>query len=124
MSHARRNFADIVKITTTEGYAHQAISYMLQRKEGFYAYLTDGRLEIDNNLLENQIRPFALGRKNWLFLGSPRGAVAACMFYTFIQTATANGLEPAQYLTDVLEQLPYCKTKTDYEQLLLWNIYC
>ena len=181
MSHARRNFADIVKITKTEGYAHQAISYfeklyavektareqnltpaarfylrlteakpvlyqlftfleetlpkanpngklgkaisyMLQRKEGFYAYLTDGRLEIDNNLLENQIRPFALGRKNWLFLGSPRGAEAACMFYTLLQTAIANGLDPRQYLTDMLEQLPYCQTKDDYKRLLPWRI--
>ena len=100
----------------------KAINYMLTREEGFYAYLTDGRLEIDNNLLENEIRPFAIGRKNWLFLGSPRGAEAACMFYSFIQTAKANGLDPAIYLTNMLEKLPYCRTEADFEKLLPWHL--
>ena len=100
----------------------KAIAYMLERRDGLYAYLTDGRLEIDNNRLENQIRPFAIGRKNWLFLGSPKGAEAACIFYTLIQTAKANRLEPFAYLSAMLEQLPYCKTEADFEKLLPWNI--
>lgn len=181
MAHARRNFAEIVKLTKTPGAAHKALSYfqelyaieayardkkltpekrfilrltkarpvldnlfafleetspkappgsklgkaiayMLNRKYGFYAYLSDGRLEIDNNNLENDIRPFAIGRKNWLFLGSPKGAAAACVFYTLIQSAKANGLEPYYYLTKVLEMLPFCKTEDDFEALLPWNI--
>ena len=81
-----------------------------------------GRLEIDNNLIENEIRPFALGRKNWIFLGSPRGAEAACIFYSLIQTAKANGIEPCRYLTVMLEKLPYCKTETEFEKLLPWHI--
>ena len=100
----------------------KAIIYMLERREGLYTYLTDGRLEIDNNAIENQIRPFAIGRKNWLFLGSPKGAEAACIFYTLIQTAKANGIEPFAYLSAMLEQLPYCNTEADFEQLLPWNI--
>ena len=95
---------------------------MLAREEGFYAYLYDGRLEIDNNSLENQIRPFAIGRKNWMFLGSPKGAKAACIFYTLIQTAKLNNIEPQAYLTAIFEKLPYCKTEADFEQLLPWNI--
>jgi transposase len=100
----------------------KAMKYMLTREDGFYAYLTDGRLEIDNNLLENEIRPFAIGRKNWLFLGSPRGADAACMFYSFIQTAKANHLDPGLYITKMLEKLPYCKTEADFGKLLPWNL--
>lgn len=100
----------------------KAIAYMLERQAGLYAYLSDGRLEIDNNALENQIRPFAIGRKNWLFLGSPKGAEAACIFYTLIQTAKVNGIEPFAYLRAMLEQLPHCKSEADVEQLLPWNI--
>lgn len=55
--------------------------------------LKDGRIEIDNNLLENAIRPFALGRKNWLFMGSPAGAEAGAIFYSLIETCKASGID-------------------------------
>ena len=100
----------------------KAINYILSRESAFYRYLYDGRLPIDNNELENQIRPLALGRKNWLYLGSPRGTKAACIFYSLIQTAKINNIEPQAYLTAVFEKLPYCKTSFDFEELLPWDL--
>ncbi|MFK4754905.1 IS66 family transposase, partial [Oceanobacter antarcticus] len=67
-------------------------------------YLTDGRLHIDNNPVENAIRPFAIGRKNWLFSDSQRGAKASAMMYSLIETAKANDLEPYAYLRRVFAQ--------------------
>lgn len=64
----------------------EAIRYTLSNWELLNNYLKDGRIEIDNNLLENAIRPFAVGRKNWLFMGSPSGAKAGAIFYSLIET--------------------------------------
>jgi len=85
-------------------------------------YLTDGTLEIDNNGAENQIRPFALGRKNWLFSGSPRGAHASALFYSLIATAVANGWNPFEYLRYLFDNIRACKTDDDYSNLLPFNI--
>jgi transposase len=81
-------------------------------------YLKDGRLEIDNNKIENRIRPFALGRKNWLFSGSPRGAKAGGVLYSLLQTCHANNIEPYRYFSVMLNRLPLCKTEDDYHKLL------
>ena len=86
------------------------------------AYLLDGRLEIDNNLIENLIRPFALGRKNWMMSGSPRGAHASALFYSLIATAKANGLNPFDYLKYLFENIRSCKTAEDYRALLPFNL--
>ncbi|WP_146127624.1 IS66 family transposase, partial [Clostridium luticellarii] len=69
-------------------------------------YLLDGNCAISNNLSENSIRPFTLGRKNWLFSGSPRGAEASASVYSMIETAKANGLEPYSYLEFLFKNLP------------------
>jgi transposase len=71
----------------------------------------------DTNLIENAIRPFVLGRKNWLFSGSPRGAHASATIYTLIETAKANGIEPYRYLRYVFTKLPLAKSKDDYRAL-------
>ena len=71
-----------------------AIRYARWRWDALTRYLDDGRLEISNNAAENQIRPLALGRKNWLFSGSDAGGQRAALFYTLIRTAILNGLEP------------------------------
>ena len=99
-----------------------ALLYMQQRWEELTHYLIDGRLEIDNNGAENQIRPFALGRKNWLFSGSPRGAHASALFYSLIATAVANGCNPFDYLKHLFENIRKCKTHDDYVNLLPFNI--
>lgn len=181
MSHARRPFAELVKIAKTVGKSHQAVAYfqklyaiekiardgkftpeqryqlrmekakpILEQLKGWLdqslsnaapqsklktgliymhdrwneltTYLTNGALEIDNNSAENQIRPFALGRKNWLMAGSPRGAHASALFYSLIATAAANAWNPFDYLRFLFENIRSCKTNDDYSMLLPFNI--
>ncbi len=100
----------------------KGIHYMLRRWDQLNHYLLDGDLHIDNNRIENDIRVFALGKKNWLFKGSPRGAKAGAIFFSLIKTAQANQLEPYAYLRYMLTQLPLCKTQADYSALLPWNL--
>lgn len=84
----------------------EALNYALNHKEEFMNYLQDGNCSISNNLAENSIRPFTLGRKNWLFSGSPKGASASATVYSIIETAKANGLNPFKYLQYIFNQLP------------------
>ena len=100
----------------------KAISYCLAQWDRLVVYLEDGRLSIDNNAAENAIRPFVLGRKNWLFAGTPEGAEASALLYSLLQTAEANGHEPYSYLRFIFERLPYATTLAEYEALLPWNI--
>jgi transposase len=96
----------------------KAISYTLNQWPRLERYLNSGSYRIDNNWVENAIRPFAVGRKNWLFCCSPKGASASATFYSLIETAKANGLEPYWYLNAIFERLPYAKTEEDYKALL------
>jgi len=100
----------------------KAISYCLSQWDRLTVYLEDGHLSIDNNAAENAIRPFVLGRKNWLFAGTPEGAEASALLYSLIETAKANGHEPYSYLRHIFEKLPYATTLEEYEALLPWNI--
>ena len=84
------------------------------------AYLSDGRLEIDNNICENKIRPVAVGRKNYLFVGSQGGGKAAAVGYTLIETARMNGVNPEAWLTWVLERIQDHKTNR-IEDLMPWS---
>jgi hypothetical protein len=81
-------------------------------------YTTNGLLRPDNNVAENAIRPFVIGRKNWLFAGHPNGAHAAATFYSLIETAKANGLEPYGYLCCLFERLPFVKDQSGYHALM------
>jgi transposase len=96
----------------------KAISYALHQWKRLVRYLDDGRLRPDNNLAENAIRPFVVGRKNWLFSGNPEGAKASATLYSLIETAKANGLEPYWYLRYLFERLPFARTEKDYRALL------
>jgi transposase len=90
----------------------KAIKYMLNQWSRLEMYLTDGKLEIDNNLVENAIRPIALGRKNYLFAGSHNGAEWAAAFYSLLSNAKLQGVEPFAYLRDILSRIsdhPYNK---------------
>ncbi len=90
----------------------QAIGYMLGRWKYLKRYVEDGRFEIDNNLIENAIRPVALGRKNYLFAGSHNGAKRSALIYTLVANAKLQGLEPFAYMRDLLSQIadyPYKK---------------
>ena len=86
----------------------KAIDYSLKRWAALSRYATDGRFPIDNNPVENIIRPIALGRRNWLFTGSERAGQRAAAIQTLLGTAKLNGLDPAAWLRDTLEKLPTC----------------
>jgi hypothetical protein len=101
----------------------KAFIYLNNQFSKLSVYLEDGRLNIDNNGAENHIRPMVLGRKNWLFATSVKGAEAIATWYTVIETAKANGLESYSYLKYLLTELPYYERDgKDLEGLLPWNI--
>lgn len=87
----------------------KAARYALNEWEALTRYLEDGRLEIDNNLTENAIRPSAVGKKNWLFIGHPDAGWRAAVIYTLIVSCRRRGIEPWEYLRDVLQRLPAMK---------------
>ena len=100
----------------------KAFYYSIKRWEGLCRFFEDGRLEIDNNLTEQEIKPLALARKNFLFACSVDGVNALCNHMSLLRTAIQHGLEPYQYFTRVFHEIPYCSTADDYELLLPWNI--
>lgn len=100
----------------------KAVSYALGQWSRIEVYLEDGRLSPDNNATENAIRPFAVGRKNWLFSGSPRGAQASAAIYSLIETAKANDLNPYDYLLHVFEKLPCASSPEEIKALLPQNL--
>ncbi|MCZ6803624.1 MAG: IS66 family transposase [Proteobacteria bacterium] len=100
----------------------KAIYYTHRQWPKLIRYLDDGQLHIDNNLIENAIRPFALGRKNWLFSNTQNGAKASAHLYSLVETAKDNGLEPYHYLRHVYRELPKAQTLEDIEALLPANI--
>jgi transposase len=109
-------------LTPPKGLLGQAIGYTLSNWDKLIVYVKDGLLRPDNNLVENAIRPFVVGRKNWLFAGSPDGANASATLLTLIETAKANDLEPYGYLRYIFENLPLIKTEHDLKTLLPLNI--
>ena len=101
----------------------EALAYLHKYWPRLIRYVEHGDLPIDNNPCENAIRPFVIGRKNWLFSDSQAGAHASALIYSLIETAKANGQEPSLWLTEVLSELPYAQTADDYDRLLPWNIH-
>ena len=100
----------------------EALAYLDNHWSEPVRYCQDGRLEIDNNLCENAIRPFCLGRRNWMFSDTVNGAKASANLYSLIQTATAAGHEPYAYLRHVFTELPKANTVEDVEALLPWRV--
>jgi hypothetical protein len=86
-----------------------AIAYTLGLWPALTRFLGDGRLEIDNNLVENAIRPTAVGKKNWLFVGHPEAGERSAILYTILETCKRLRLHPGDYLRDVLTRLPGMK---------------
>lgn len=104
------------------GLTYKAMYYTLNQWPKLIRYCDDGRLNISNIEAENAIRPFAIGRKRWLFSDTPKGAHASAVHYSLVETAKANNLEPKVYYDYVLERLPYAKTVEELEALLPWNV--
>ena len=100
----------------------KAFAYILENWEGLSLFLDDGRLEIDNSLTEQEIKPFVIARKNFMFATSMEGANALCLHMSLIRTALLHGLDPYQYYVAIMKKIPYCKTPEDFEALLPWNI--
>jgi hypothetical protein len=98
----------------------KTIRYALTRIKKLRPYLNHGSLEIDNNCAERSIRCVALGRKNWLFMGSEGGGKSAAIAYTLIETAKLNGVEPQAWLTDTLARIADHKI-TRIDELLPWR---
>ena len=96
----------------------KAMHYMDKQWDKLVIYTSDGWLDIDNNLAENVIRPYVVGRKNWLFCDTVSGAKASANLYSLIETAKANELEPYQYLKTVFTELPKAKTVEQIEVLM------
>lgn len=99
-----------------------AINYSLNQWYKLIRYTEDGRLSIDNNRSERAIKPFVIGRKNWLFSNTAKGAQASATLYSIIETAKANGLVPFDYLNRLFTELPKRNSETDISDLLPWNV--
>ena len=104
----------------------EAATYARNQKTALCAFVQHGNVPISNNLAENAIRPFAVGRKNWLFCDAVKGAEASAIVYSLVESAKANGIEPFAYLQHVLVQLPYfgkSHSHEELESLMPWTPY-
>lgn len=99
-----------------------AIGFSIRQWSKLVSYLESPQLTPDNNLSENAIRPFVLGRKNWMFSGSPEGAKSSCGIYSLVETAKQNNVEPYKYLAYLFEKSPYAESESDWKKLLPWNV--
>ena len=102
----------------------KAVTYSLNEYPKLIRYLDNAATTPDNNIAENAIRPFVIGRKNWLFCDSPKGAHASAVIYSLCETAMANKIEPQDYLFQLFEKMPRIDStdRKALEQLLPWNI--
>jgi len=122
LKQIRKWLDDVLPQVAPTSATGQALSYLHNEWNQLTRYLDDGRLEIDNNGAENAIRPFVLGRKNWLFSASVKGVKSSANLYSLIETAKANGLEPYAYLRHVFTELPKAETVEAIEALLPGNM--
>jgi len=95
--------------TLPQGLLGQAIDYTLKRWDALSRFVADGSLEIDNNLIENSIRPSALGKKNFLFIGHPEAGERSAVIYTLLGSCRRHGVNPYDYLKDLFTRLPAAK---------------
>ena len=100
----------------------RALHYLSAQWPKLSRFVTDGSFPIDNNPCENAIRPFVVGRRNWLFADTVGGAHASANLYSLLQTCKVNRVDPYRYLAALLKALPLAHTADDYEALLPWNI--
>jgi len=101
----------------------EALAYLHKYWSRLVRYTERGDLPIDNNRCENSIRPFAVGRRRWMFCDTPAGAHASAVIYSLIETARANGLEPYTWLRRVMRELPAAQSVEAIEALLPWNLH-
>lgn len=117
-------YAWIETIFKPSGKLKEAVTYAVNQKEYLSTFLYHGEVEASNNTVENAQRGVVVGRKNWLFCDTPKGAEASVIAYSILETAKANGLNPEKYLMHIFTVLPdrFAKNpKADIEDLLPWN---
>jgi transposase len=122
MAQFKKWLDEMAPTTLPQSPLGNAMQYCLKLWPGLTRFLDDGRLEADNNLTEQEIKPLVMARKNFLFSASVDGANALCMHLGFIRTAKKHGLDPYYYYLNLLKALPLCQSVEDYEKLLPWNI--
>jgi transposase len=120
----RKWLEDILPAIVPKSLFGLAVNYGLNQWEKLVRFLEDGRIEIDNNRAERTIKPFVIGRKNFLFCNTPRGARASATIYSIIESAKENGLNPYAYLNYLFEKLPNLESRDNetLDQLLPWNV--
>ena len=106
--------------STPQSHLGKAVGYCLNNWQALNNFLLDGRLEIDNNIAERAIKPFVIGRKNFLFCITPRGATASATTYSIIESAKENGLKPFEYLKYLFTELPNASSE-DLDKFLPWS---
>jgi len=109
LARLRRAMELVRRRALPQGSLGQALEYALKRWEMLTRFVEDGRLEIDNNLIENAIRPSALGKKNWLFIGHPGAGERSAVIYTLLGSCRRHGINPFDYLKDLFTRLPGAK---------------
>ena len=118
----RRWLEKALKNTPPKTTLGKAVQYLNNQWPRLTAYVDDGGWPIDNNRAENSIRPFVIGRKNWLFSASQAGAHTSANLYSLIETAKVNNLEPYTYQKEIFKLLPQAQSLNDIDMLLPWNI--
>lgn len=109
---------DKILKTAPKSMGGMALTYVTNEWKYLLACFASGEVELDNNFIESHIRPFTIGRKNWMFSATPEGASASANIYSLVETAKANGLEPFEYLNKVFKKLPMAQTEQDFLELL------
>jgi transposase len=95
----------------------EALTYAINQRDKFFVCLENGRLEVDNNLAENKVRPTKLGAKNWMFFGNAEAGTNNALFYTLMANCKIQGLDPEMYLTEVIKRLPHHATAEQAAEL-------
>ena len=120
----RKWLDEVSKTVLPKSLFGMAVNYGLRQWPKLVRFLEDGRIEMDNNRAERSIKPFVIGRKNWLFANTPRGARASAVIYSMVESAKENGLNPYTYLMHLFEKLPNLDSRDDetLDELLPWNV--
>jgi transposase len=120
----RRWLNDMKPMVLPKSLLGGAVKYGQNQWQKLVRFLEDGRIEISNNRAERSIKPFVIGRKNWLFANTPRGAQASAIIYSIVETAKENSLNPYAYLTYLFEKLPNLDSRGNdaLDPLLPWNV--
>ena len=113
---------ELYAVTLPKSLLGEALSYAIDNRGGLEAYLEHPELTPSNNIAENSVRPFVIGRKNFLFSATTNGAAASACMYSLVESAKIQGLIPYHYLLYVFDRILQAKAEKNYEALMPWNL--